>query len=170
MEALGVLVYKIIWSPWRYGYVKRIDREEECLFCRLQRMSDDEAYILYRGKYCYAVLNTYPYNCGHTMVSPYRHVASIEDLSRDELLEAMEIVRLVIKAMRRAFNPDGFNIGVNIGRAAGAGVEGHVHIHVVPRWTGDSNFLPVVSGYKSLPIALSETYKLLKKELESIEL
>ncbi len=162
-------MYRIIWSPWRYEYIKELSKERECLFCKLPRMSDDEAFIVYRGEYSYIVLNTYPYNSGHVMIAPYRHIGLIEELNDREIDEMMKFVKKIVVVMKKAFNPDGFNIGINIGKAAGAGVEDHIHIHVVPRWTGDSNFLPVASSYKSLPIALTETYKLLKKVWNSIE-
>jgi ATP adenylyltransferase len=160
-------MYRILWNPWRYEYIKRtLKSSSECIFCKLQNMSDDEAYIIYRGEYSYVVLNAYPYNSGHLLIVPYRHVASIEDLNDNELLEMMKLVNKSIKALRKAFTPDGFNIGINLGRAAGAGVAGHVHIHVVPRWIGDSNFMAVIAATKTLPISLAETYKILRENWE----
>ncbi len=159
---------KVLWSPWRHDYIKSFSEGmvRECLFCRLAQLSDDYAYILYRGNKAYVVLNAYPYNSGHLMIAPYRHVASIDELDDEELIEVAKLVRLCINVLKKALKPDGLNIGVNIGRAAGAGVEGHVHVHVVPRWIGDSNFMPITSGYKPLPIALTETYGLLKEEFK----
>ncbi len=160
-------MYRILWNPWRYEYIRKtLKPSNECIFCKLQNMSDDEAYIIYRGKYSYVVLNAYPYNSGHLLIVPYRHVASIEDLNDNELLEMMKLVNKSIKALRKAFTPDGFNIGINLGRAAGAGVAGHVHIHVVPRWVGDSNFMAVIASTKTLPISLAETYKILRENWE----
>ncbi|MGC9012153.1 HIT family protein [Thermogladius sp.] len=158
---------RILWSPWRYQYVKTAAGAQECLFCKLQSARDDEAYIVYRGRFNFVVLNTFPYNTGHVMVAPYRHVDSLEKMSDEELLELMQLVNKSMAAIRKSLNPEGFNIGVNIGRPAGAGVPGHVHVHVVPRWTGDSNFMPVVAETKTLPMALSEVYKLLKENWPS---
>jgi len=153
----------VLWSPWRYQYVKSATSAQECLFCRLKEMRDEEAYVVYRGRFNFVVLNTFPYNSGHLMIAPYRHVESLEKLNDEELLELVKLINKSITALRKAVNPEGFNIGVNIGRPAGAGVPGHVHVHVVPRWTGDSNFMPVIAETKTLPIALSETYRLLKE-------
>lgn len=153
---------EIMWNPWRYEYVSKTRLVEKCILCELPRRSDDESYIVYRGKTCYVVLNAYPYNTGHLMVSPYRHVGCLTNLSNDELNEMLELVRKSIVVLREALNPDGFNIGLNIGRVAGAGVPDHVHIHVVPRWVGDTNFMAIICGVKPLPMALKETYSLLK--------
>lgn len=153
---------KILWNPWRYEYVKKASRNEGgCLFCELQKKRDDEAYIVHRGKRGFVVLNAYPYNSGHVMIAPYQHVGSLEELDDETLLEMGKLVQLTIKALRKAFSPDGFNIGVNIGRAAGAGVPGHVHIHVVPRWVGDTNFMAIIAETKPLPTALKESFDLI---------
>ncbi|WP_440060149.1 HIT family protein [Thermogladius sp. 4427co] len=155
---------RILWSPWRYQYVKSaIGGSNECLFCKIKDQNDEDAYIVYRGEFNFVVLNAFPYNSGHLMIAPYRHVDSLEKLDDRELLEMVHLINDSIRALRKALNPDGFNIGVNIGRSAGAGVPGHVHVHVVPRWTGDSNFMPVIADTKVLPVALSEVYKLLKE-------
>jgi len=162
---------RILWNPWRYEYIRQFSggkEGSECLFCSLKSRSDEDALIVYRGKLSFIVLNAYPYNSGHVMIAPYSHVASLEDLSMDELVEMMQLVKLSMKAIRRAFNPDGFNIGVNIGRVAGAGVPGHVHIHVVPRWVGDTNFMGVIAGTKTLPVSLQETYSILRKAVEEV--
>ncbi|ACL11546.1 HIT family protein [Desulfurococcus amylolyticus] len=164
---------RILWNPWRYEYIKRFNSGEkeigECLFCRLKSMNDNEALIIYRGVYSFIVLNAYPYNSGHVMIAPYDHIGSLEDLQDEALLEMVKLVKLSMKIIRKAFNPDGFNIGVNIGRVAGAGVPGHVHIHVVPRWVGDTNFMGVIAGVKTLPISLQETYSILRKTLNEIQ-
>jgi len=159
-------LYRIIWSPWRYEYIKTFTSSKEyreCILCVLPRKDDEESLIIYRGKYTYVVLNAYPYNSGHLMIVPYRHVKDLNSLSNEELMELMNNLKYSINVLRRALKPDGFNIGINLGRVAGAGIEDHIHIHVVPRWCGDSNFMPVIAGIKSLPIALRETYNLLKK-------
>lgn len=113
-------------------------------------------------------MNNYPYNPGHVMIAPYRHVGKWEDLTDEELLEIMKLSQLVIKALKKAMNPDGFNMGVNLGRVAGAGIDDHVHLHVVPRWNGDTNFMPVLADVKVIPQAIEESYDELKKALEEV--
>ncbi len=161
--------YRILWSPWRYQYIRStVKPRKECIFCEIPKMRDEDVYLLYRGKYSYVVLNAYPYNNGHLMVIPYHHVDTIEKLTMEELMEMMELTKKSLSVLRRAFNPDGFNIGINIGRAAGAGVAGHVHIHVVPRWVGDANFMAVIASTKTLPLSLRETYNILRESWEEI--
>jgi ATP adenylyltransferase len=153
---------KHIWAPWRIKYIET-NKMEGCFLCEKSRQDNDvENYILHRGKKSFVILNSYPYNPGHLMVAPYRHVATLEGLAKDELLEHFEMVSLCLKALRGAFNPAGFNIGINVGRVAGAGLEGHIHTHVVPRWQGDTNFMPVLSDVRVLPEALAESYQKLK--------
>jgi len=155
--------FKILWNPWRFEYVKTtVKPREKCVLCELPKHDDKESLIIYRGKHSYIALNAYPYNSGHVMIIPYRHVPSIEDLSSEELTEITDLIVKSIKAIRKAFNPDGFNVGMNIGRAAGAGIDDHVHVHVVPRWVGDANFMAIISSTKNLPISLDETYRLLR--------
>ncbi|RLG81620.1 MAG: HIT family hydrolase [Thermoprotei archaeon] len=155
--------FEILWNPWRYAYVSSASkRDKTCIFCTLPRKEDKEAYIVYRGKYAYIALNAYPYNSGHIMIIPYRHLASIELLNAEELGEVLELIVKSVKALRESFNPDGFNIGINIGRAAGAGIADHIHVHIVPRWVGDTNFMAVIASTKTLPISLEESYKLLR--------
>ncbi len=153
-----------LWAPWRMAYVKKAARREYegCIFCEALKKSDEEALIVYRGRLSYIIMNTYPYNPGHLMVVPNRHVASLEDLGREELLELMLLVNASLKGLREAVSPHGFNIGVNLGQVAGAGIEDHVHIHIVPRWSGDTNFMPVIGNTKVIPQALQETYKVIK--------
>jgi ATP adenylyltransferase len=156
-----------LWSPWRMKYILG-KKGEGCIFCDKIAENDDKGnYILHRGERCYVILNLYPYNNGHLMVSPYRHVPSVEQLEEDELTEMMLLVNRSLKALRRAMRPDGFNIGVNIGKAAGAGIEEHVHIHVVPRWEADTNFMPIFSNTRVIPELLDETYRKLKSAWES---
>ena len=164
----------VIWAPWRSKYIREVssakkqNREQRCIFCEAVKKDDNEALILYRGKSCYVMMNLYPYNTGHIMIIPYNHVPSIEYLSSSELLEMMQLVKISIKIIKQALNPDGFNIGINLGRAAGAGIEEHVHMHVVPRWVGDANFMPIIAGVKVLPQDVQETYKILKPYYEEI--
>lgn len=161
--------YKILWNPWRYEYVKTTTKpREKCIFCELPKYRDEESLIIYRGKYSYIALNAYPYNSGHIMIIPYHHASTLEELKHEELSEIMDLLIRSIKTIRKAFNPDGFNIGINIGRAGGAGIEDHVHVHVVPRWIGDTNFMAIISSTKNLPISLNETYKLLRNAWKKI--
>ncbi len=157
---------KRLWSPWRMKYIMR-KKGEECIFCEKIADDNDQAnYILQRGETCYVMLNLYPYNNGHLMVSSYRHVPSPEQLEEDELTEMMLLVNRSLKALRRAMRPDGFNIGANIGKAAGSGIEDHVHIHVVPRWDADTNFMPIFAHTRVIPELLDETYQKLKAAWE----
>jgi len=134
-----------------------------CVLCEKPKQDNDAAsYILYRGGKNFVIMNTYPYNPGHLMIAPYRHVANLEDLTTEELHEHIEIVSRSIKVLREAFNPGGFNVGINMGKAAGAGITDHVHTHVVPRWQGDTNFMPVFADVRVIPQALAETYEQLR--------
>jgi len=154
-----------IWAPWRIEYIQ-MEKPEGCILCQKPRENKDAInYILYRGDKNFVIMNTYPYNPGHLMIAPYRHVANLEELTNDELHEHFEIVSRSIKLLRQAFNPDGFNMGINIGKVAGAGIVDHFHTHIVPRWQGDTNFMPVISDARVLPEALAETYKKLKDKL-----
>jgi ATP adenylyltransferase len=158
----------ILWAPWRLAYIRDASRRDTCVFCEAPRMGDDEALIVYRGRRAYIILNRFPYNSGHLMIAPYRHVASLEDLSFEELVDVMVLVKISLKALREAYSPHGFNIGVNVGEAAGAGVAGHVHVHVVPRWVGDTNYMTVTGGVKVIPQLLEDTLKTLKPLVERI--
>jgi ATP adenylyltransferase len=151
-----------VWAPWRMKYIL-MDKSKGCFLCENLKQDDDAAnYILYRGRKNFVIMNVYPYNPGHLMVAPHRHVASLEELTKEELHEHSEIVSRSLKVLRQVFDPQGFNIGVNIGKVAGVGLEGHVHTHIVPRWQGDTNFMPVVSDTKVVSEALDETYKKLE--------
>lgn len=148
-------------APWRIGYIlaPKTPRsgEGESLFSRIAQSADDVAnHVLFRGKSCYALLNTYPYTGGHLMVVPYRQTADLNDLCDEEMLELMRVTRQCQNALSKVMKPEGFNIGVNLGRVAGAGIEEHLHIHVVPRWNGDTNFMPVLAGTSVLPEALAD--------------
>ncbi|RLF76103.1 HIT family hydrolase [Thermococci archaeon] len=159
---------KLIWAPWRIEYI-RSPKHDGCIFCDFPKENRDrERLILYRGEHAFVIMNNYPYNPGHVMIAPYRHVGKWEELTDEELLDMMKLSQLMIKALKRAMNPDGFNLGVNLGRVAGAGIEDHVHIHIVPRWNGDTNFMPVVADTKIIPESLEETYKELKNTLKEI--
>ncbi|MCE4605886.1 MAG: HIT domain-containing protein [Desulfurococcales archaeon] len=164
---------EILWAPWRMKYIKDTvekeeqDQQNECILCRVAKEADDKRnLILHRGKRVYIIMNKYPYNTGHLMIVPYRHIPSIENLDPCELLELSLTIKHAVEGLREAIRPDGFNIGVNIGRAAGAGIYEHVHVHIVPRWVGDSNFMPVIGGVKVIPQSLDETYSQVKPYIE----
>ncbi|WP_457741772.1 HIT family protein [Thermococcus sp.] len=160
---------KILWAPWRIEYI-RSPKHNGCIFCDFPKENrDKERLILYRGRYSFVIMNNYPYNPGHVMVAPYRHVANWEELTDEELLEIMKLTQLMIRAIKKAMKPDGFNLGVNLGRVAGAGIESHVHLHIVPRWNGDTNFMPVIADTKVIPESLEEAYDELKKAIEDVE-
>ncbi|TMK96518.1 MAG: HIT domain-containing protein [Actinobacteria bacterium] len=154
-----------LWAPWRMQYVESATggEPEDCLFCRVLAADDDEAnYVLARTGGAFAILNAFPYNPGHLMVAPGRHVGELGELSEAELIATSEMLRRSVGVLRASSNPDGFNLGMNLGQMAGAGIPGHLHWHVVPRWNGDTNFMPVVGETKVLPELLSETYARLK--------
>jgi len=156
-----------LWTPHRMAYIlgegkpPDADAGAECPFCRAPTLSDEDGLIVARGQLGYAVLNLYPYNAGHLMSVPYRHVADYTDLTPDEVNEVANITRTAMRVLRAVAGPHGFNIGLNQGRVAGAGIAGHLHQHVVPRWGGDTNFVPVVAHTRVLPQLLSETRRLL---------
>jgi ATP adenylyltransferase len=152
-----------LWAPWRLKYVQGERGDEGCIFCLAAEPGDDEArYVLRRGEHGFAMLNAFPYNSGHLMVAPRRHVASLEDLGEAELLELMRLTQRALRAVREEYGPDGFNLGVNEGTIAGAGFADHVHLHVVPRWAADNNFMAVTADTRVLPQSLEDTYAALK--------
>ena len=155
---------KQIWAPWRIEYIQ-MEKAEGCILCEKPRQHNDTVnYILYRGNKNFVILNSYPYNPGHLMVVSYRHIANLEELTDEERHEHFEIVSRSIKVLKQVFNPGGFNIGINTGKIAGAGIDEHIHTHIVPRWQGDTNFMPVISDTRVVPEALAETYEKLKGE------
>jgi len=155
-----------IWAPWRIEYIQ-MEKPEGCILCDKPKQNNDALnYILFRGEKNFVMLNAYPYNPGHLMIAPYRHTASLEELTDEELKEHFEIARHSITILRQVFNPGGFNLGINLGGVAGAGIDDHFHTHVVPRWQGDTNFMPVIADVKVLPEALSETYQKLKDKFK----
>jgi ATP adenylyltransferase len=147
-----------LWAPWRMAYIGG-PRTEGCLLCDLPREADDRQHlILFRGPRSYVVMNLYPYTSGHLMIVPYRHGADIAELSDADAMELMQEVRRVARVLRQAFGAEGFNVGLNLGKVAGAGVLDHLHMHVVPRWAGDTNFMPVLADTKVMPDYLEATY------------
>lgn len=151
---------KHLWAPWRMEYIKAVDEKVEgCIFCNKPSEDDDRNnLILYRGKFNFIILNKFPYNNGHIMVVPYNHVADPEDLSNETIMELWKLINKSKSILRKAFNPDGFNIGMNLGRTAGAGIDEHVHMHLVPRWNGDNNFMPVLGETKVISQGLTEAW------------
>jgi ATP adenylyltransferase len=145
-----------LWAPWRMTYIGD-PRSDGCVFCAQAGKSDEEALIVHRGERCYAVLNLYPYGSGHLMIVPFRHVAAPGDLDADERMEIWDLQVQALQALESALGAQGYNVGFNLGKAAGAGIEDHLHMHVVPRWIGDTNFMPVLADVRVMPQALSET-------------
>ena len=155
-----------MWAPRRLEYIVK-DKPEGCIFCMFPRENDDENYcILCRGEHSFVIMNAFPYSNGHLLVAPYRHIDKLDELSDDETAEMMQMAKKCVVALRAICNPDGFNIGINQGTAAGAGIADHIHLHVVPRWNGDVNFMPVLADVKVIPEALAETYRKLKPHFE----
>ena len=157
-----------IWAPDRMRYVKHADDNEECIFCTKPAAGDDEAALIaHRGEHCFAMLNLYPYTNGHVMVAPFEHCARLQDLTGETMAEMMDLVQRAMRAIEACYTPKGFNVGINQGRAAGAGVEHHIHMHVVPRWDGDTNFMPVIADAKVMPQSLEDSYAILKEALDA---
>ena len=148
-----------LWAPWRLEYVTAAAGDSnECIFCAMQAAGDDDAsLIVHRGATCFVVLNLFPYSNGHLMVAPYRHGSAFDDLDAAETLEVQRLAVEAVEALRAVFAPEGFNVGWNVGRVAGAGIVDHGHVHVVPRWNGDTNFMPVLADVKVIPEHLLET-------------
>lgn len=152
-----------LWAPWRIKYVSR-KTPKGCLFCRIVKARQDaKNLVLMRSRECFALLNAFPYNNGHIMIVPNRHIKSLEQISEQELLSIHNTILKIKLALSKILKPDGFNIGINIGKTSGAGIAGHLHIHIVPRWLGDTNFMPVLSGTKIISQSLDELYGLFKK-------
>jgi ATP adenylyltransferase len=148
---------KQLWAPWRLEYIQGADEEQGCVFCRARDGEDEAGLVVHRGKRAFVVLNKYPYASGHLMVAPNRHESEFGDLDADEALELHRLGAAGLAALAETMHPQGFNLGWNLGRIAGAGVVDHVHLHVVPRWAGDTNFMPVLADVKVLPDALAAT-------------
>jgi ATP adenylyltransferase len=153
-----------IWAPWRLAYVKGASKDDrECIFCVPDDAEDDEkSLIVHRGERCFVILNLFPYTSGHLMVAPYDHLARIQELAPETVDELMALSQRAMEAIEEAYEPEGFNVGFNQGRVAGAGVEGHIHMHVVPRWGGDTNFMPVLADTRVIPQSLPDTYAALR--------
>jgi len=153
-----------LWSPWRYRYIVTPDRAEGCVLCRVQELSKEaENYVVYRGALNYVILNLFPYTSGHLMIVPYAHTASLAATDEATTAEMMALAKRAQTALEAEYHPDGFNIGMNLGRSAGAGIAEHLNLHVVPRWAGDANFVSIIGETRVLPEDLATTYEKLKK-------
>ncbi|MHC1688832.1 MAG: HIT domain-containing protein [Methanothrix sp.] len=157
-----------LWAPWRIDYILS-KKPAGCIFCdKPVEDRDDENLILLRGKYHFIIMNAFPYNNGHMMVVPYKHTSSLSDWSAEERAEMMELADLGVELLKRTMRPDGFNLGINMGLVAGAGVADHIHFHIVPRWNGDTNFMPVLSDTRVISEGLRATFGKLKEALAEI--
>lgn len=159
----------VLWSPWRYDYIKSGDASSDdkvCVFCSLLNnpASDDDKYIVHRAGYNFVVLNIYPYSTGHLMIVPFAHTGELDELPTDAAAEMIELTKTGQKILREVYAPDGFNVGMNLGEAAGAGVAGHIHMHILPRWAGDANFMTAIGQTRTLPEDLKTTYDKLKNK------
>ena len=148
---------KPLWAPWRLEYVGSADEERGCVFCRAAEGDDEERLVVRRGEHAFVLLNKFPYASGHLMVAPFRHGSAFDELADDEALEVHALAGRAMAALRAIYKPDGLNLGWNLGRVAGAGIVDHAHLHVVPRWSGDTNFMPVLADVKVMPEHLLET-------------
>lgn len=159
---------KRIWAPWRMSYIKNNNEKKvNCIFCEKASQDNDASnHILKRGKTCFVLLNIYPYNNGHLMITPYRHVANLTDLSKEEQSELMTLTTMMTDIIKKTMNPQGFNVGLNLGSAAGAGIADHLHMHIVPRWNGDTNFMPAIGETRVLPQSLDETFNSLMEHID----
>jgi ATP adenylyltransferase len=163
-----------LWSPWRSQYIESFKagpngHSDESLFTRiLKENKDKENYLLYRGKTCFIIMNLYPYNSGHLMIVPYKEALELSELDKETKSELLELIDLGCRILTDAIKPHGFNIGANLGRVAGAGIENHLHFHIVPRWDGDTNFMPVLNEVKVISEAMNDTYEKLRISLEKL--
>jgi ATP adenylyltransferase len=152
-----------LWAPWRLPWIKS-GKTDECIFCTKPTAGDDETSLIpYRGERCFVMLNAFPYNSGHVMAAPYEHTAGLQELEEPTASELMSVTQRSLRALERAYGPEGYNVGINLGRVAGAGMADHVHVHVVPRWTGDTSFMPVIADTDVLPERLEDTYRVLRE-------
>ena len=160
----------ILWAPWRLSYIQsNPEKKSNCIFCdKLACANDRDELILFRGEHAFLMMNLYPYNNGHLLVAPYAHLSSLEELPAHASADLMLVITKGLSALRRAVNPHGFNVGANLGEAAGAGVAGHVHFHIVPRWSADTNFVTVTGGTRVIPESLEATYDRLLLALQEL--
>jgi ATP adenylyltransferase len=155
-----------LWTPWRYAYVSGMEKTTGCVFCNaVKELDDAKALIVYRGKNCFVILNAFPYTPGHVMIVPYEHLDELQKLRSDGANEIMALSQRMETVLRNLYHPDGINLGMNIGKAAGAGIAGHVHMHVLPRWVADANFMSVIGETRILPEALDVTWERMRRAM-----
>jgi ATP adenylyltransferase len=159
---------KVLWAPWRMEYILGQDKPQGCIFCPAPGEDFKERLILFSGRYSRVMMNKYPYINGHLLVSPLRHIPGLDDLTPGEMLDLMERVRQSLAILKRVMHPDGFNVGLNLGEVAGAGVEAHLHFHIVPRWSGDTNFIPVFAEVRVIPEHFRQTYERLAPHFRAL--
>jgi ATP adenylyltransferase len=160
---------KYIWSPWRMEYIQSDKNEDGCVFCiEMARPDGPQNLIVYRGQHVFLILNRFPYTSGHLMVVPYQHTPALTELTKETQTEMMEIANRCVQVLKEEYHPQGFNVGINIGEAAGAGITEHIHMHIVPRWSGDTNFMSSLGSTRVLPETLEETYKRVKEAWEKV--
>jgi ATP adenylyltransferase len=164
-----VILMKVLWAPWRMEYILSDQKGGNCIFCPgSDRGQDEERLILYVGSLTTVIMNRYPYNNGHLLVAPIQHVPALDQLSDKENLDLLLMVRKSIDILKKIVNPEGFNVGLNLGRVAGAGMEDHLHFHIVPRWNGDTNYMTVLGEVRVIPEHIKETYKKLRTEFDNL--
>jgi ATP adenylyltransferase len=154
-----------LWTPWRYRYIADVNKNDDCIFCDALKGGDEKARIVLRGELNFIILNAFPYTSGHVMIVPYQHVADLKDCKPEALAEMMRLAQRVERALAAEYKPEGYNLGMNLGRAAGAGVTGHLHMHVLPRWSGDSSFMTTVGETRVVPEDLDTTFEKLRRAL-----
>jgi ATP adenylyltransferase len=154
-----------LWTPWRYRYIASADKDTRCIFCDALAAGDEKSRIVLRGELNFIILNAFPYTSGHVMIVPHEHVADLKDCKPEALAEMMRLAQRVERALAAEYKPDGFNLGMNLGRSAGAGVTGHLHLHVLPLWNGDANFMTTVGETRVVPEDLDTSFQKLKRAL-----
>ena len=161
---------KLLWAPWRMEYIlNELDKKNGCIFCLFPKENDDEKYlIVYRSPLSFVILNKFPYNNGHLMVVPYQHTGDVLELSEEVMIDLQRTIRKSVQVLRNVMQPHAMNIGMNLGRSAGAGIDAHLHYHIVPRWDGDTNFMPVLAGTKVVSESLKATWKKLSNEFQKL--
>ncbi len=165
------MMFKYLYAPWRLRYIKELSNKNKgCIFCEALKKEEPDSLILYKGKKNFVIMNLYPYNPGHIMIAPFRHIHNLEEAEKEESSEMMELAKASIKILKKHFSPDGFNIGMNIGKSAGAGEIGHYHLHIVPRWEGDSNFIALFSNTKVVSQEVGKVYQELLSFFKDIKI
>ncbi|MBI3603510.1 MAG: HIT domain-containing protein [Nitrospirae bacterium] len=159
----------VLWAPWRMAYVQNTRKAARCIFCaKIRERRDATNLVLHRGTHGFVIMNLFPYNSGHLMVAPYAHVDSLESLPPESALELITLTNLSLRVLRAEIGPEGFNLGINLGRVSGAGIEAHVHLHIVPRWNGDTNFMPLFAETRVIPEHLLATYRKLRARFRMV--